>query len=942
MKKICFPILIGLMLCALLTLTGCKTNALKVPENLQVDDLTLELSWKEVKGAGYYSISMEHGGETIQRESSKNSCSLEFLSEGEYVIRVRAIASGSNNEYSNSGWSEKYTFVREHETGLAFRLIDGKDAFEVAGLGTAEGDIVIPATYRGRPVTRIGDRAFYNKNTVTGVTLSESITEIGAQAFTNCSYLTSVNLPASLTAIGERAFQSCRVLESPIVIPDGVEVIGAQAFEYCRKLPSVVFGSGVREIGAGAFNSCDSFTTLVIPDDVTTIGDSAFSLCGKLTSLTMGKGVVSIGTEAFLKCTGLTELTLGESVKTIGGHAFAECTAMVSLTMSDAVETIGESAFAGCTVLSNVGHVSTGMKKISQGAFSDTAVWNSADMVYVGNWFLGCKDGDVSSRQLRSDTVGVADYAFQGCEKFPDLMILPDSVKVIGECAFYECRNLINIALGGGAKDLGEKAFYKCSGLSMVFLGSYDNTAETQIGKSSLESIGSNAFYGCTSLEEITIPDTVRSIGSYAFRRTGIWELSDSAVYADKWLVGYKENGGYSSLNIPDGTVGIAMYALYNCTTVSEVVIPDSVKIIGRSAFYNCTNLAKVVLPSGLTRIEDYTFYHCDSLQLPVLPETLTEIGRSAFYKCRFGSSTTDTAEDTLVIPDSVKTIGDFAFYYSGYTYADPTNIDVTLNGGIDILVLGSGVETIGASAFSNFASLRSVRGGENVKNIGEKAFYKCVSLEEFSFGGALNTIGKKAFQGCTSLKAAILPNSVKQIDHYAFYKCTALENVRLGQAETLGDYAFSGCSSLKNISLPTSLTDIGKQAFRNCKSLESVVLHSGLTTVGAHAFYGCEKLTVYAGAVEKPEGWHERWNSSYRPVVWGTSLEDGYVVSFAIGNSRISNSKAGVVLSNPARESYTFEGWSTAPGGICEYTGENAASAPEGTVLYPIWKKIG
>lgn len=939
MKKFYLPIFICFLLCGLTIFVGCGGKSLSAPSNVAVDEPTLTLTWDEVKYASYYTVSIDGEGTSKQKDSSKNTYSLETLEEGTYTIKVKAKVSGSDGEHSDSPWSKTIVFTREHETGLTFKLINGGSAFEVSGLGSATGDIVVPNVYRGIPVTRIGERAFYtNKNnTVTSVRLSENITEIGAQAFTNCSFLKEINFPSGLTFIGAQAFQSCRALSGSLVIPDGVKEIGAQAFEFCGQLTDITLGKGIKSIPTAAFSACSSLKSIVIPDNVKTIGDSAFAKCTNLSSVSFGKGVTEIGNDAFRQCIALPSVEIAATK--IGDNAFTDCFLLQSLDLSNSVREIGSEAFYGCLNLKDV-RLGNGIGKIARNAFLYTALWEEADdMVTVGNWFLGCKEEDASNYEIADGTIGIADYAFYGVKNFPDLLTIPNSVELIGEGAFYGCSKLINVAIGSGAIELGAKAFYQCTGLTKVFLGSYDRDAEDELGGSSLESIGNSAFNGCSSLKSITIPATVTTVGSYAFLGSGLYQNASREVYAGNWLVGCKDDGGYGSVTIREGTVGIANYAFYLCKTVTEVTIPDSVKTIGRSAFYDCTNLSKVRLPSNLEVIEDYTFYRCTALQLPVLPDTLVSIGRSAFYKCNLGSSGSDTDSDTLVIPDGVKTIGDYAFYDCGFTYLDPDAVDYEKIGGIDILILGTGVEEIGNNAFAKFTSLKRVTFGSNVKTVGEKAFYQCVGLESVSFGNSLQTVGTKAFYGCSALKEAILPESVGQINSYAFYRCSSLSRLDLGGTEEIGDYAFFGCASLSNLTLGR-VTKIGTQAFRNCVGLTSVILRDSVTTIGSHAFYGCQALTFYTERSSVGGDWDARWNSSYRPVVWGCSVsEEGYLLSFVKTSLSVTNLNASNALSAPLREGYVFAGWSSVQNGETEYQSDGLDEVLEGTTLYAVWR---
>ena len=272
-------LLLTLLLCGILILfTACKP-ALPTPSGVNIDQITLELSWNPVTGADYYTVRIGGKDGTDEVDTGKNSYALDYLPEGTYTLSVKAVAGASSGE---SGWSESITFLREHETGLTFRQIDSNTAFEVSGMGTAQGDVVVPAFYRGLPVTRIGDQAFRNKNTLTSVVIGANVREIGEQAFSGCSLLKSVQFGEGLLSIGAQAFQSCRAIDSAITLPGSLVSIGDQAFEYCRLLPAVTFGGKVAQIGASAFEGCEKLTELTLPDSVTSLGTAAFAACTAL------------------------------------------------------------------------------------------------------------------------------------------------------------------------------------------------------------------------------------------------------------------------------------------------------------------------------------------------------------------------------------------------------------------------------------------------------------------------------------------------------------------------------------------------------------------------------------------------------------------------------------------------------------------------------------
>jgi len=670
-----------LTLCFILTVflafAACGTaERLDAPKDVFVEYETLTLRWEEIKGAKSYTVRIEsQNNEPLEVNLSKTYYSLESLLPGEYSISVRA----GGKEIEDSLFSSSVDFKRDEETGLEFKLIYGTE-YEVSGKGSATGIIEIPATYRNKSVTSIGEKAFFGASDVKEVKLPESISSIGAFAFANCSYLEKIEIPEGLSSLGESAFSGCRALEGTIALPAGLMSIPDGAFAYCSSLAGISFGEKVTSIGDNAFTDCADIKSLKFPKSLKTIGKFAFAACSDIKEIVFAEGLESIGEFAFSKALSLRSVTLPDSLKSVGRGVFYYSSQLSSVTLGSGIEEMGDSAFL------------------------DTAIYinSPTNEIYVGNWFIALKDNTAPALSVREGTVGIADNALYA-NQYVTAVELPDSVQYIGKHSFA-VSNIVSIVTGSGVKRISDQAFLYCEKLIDVVLGSYDYVAQ-ELKDSSLESIGNYAFMNCTQLQRIKIPDTVKDIGSYAFRNTDMFKNSlTGAVYADNWIVDFNKTIT-EELVVDKGTVGIARYAFYNCQTLKSVKIDNSVKFIGKGAFYNCISLEKVIFPDTLTRIEDYTFYSCTSLKLTSLPPMLREIGRAAFYMCgRADNYVDDTDSDRLEIPVGVTYIGDFAFYGCGYRSADSIDGN-TETAGIDILVIGDGVEYIGKCSFRGFSS---------------------------------------------------------------------------------------------------------------------------------------------------------------------------------------------------------------------------------------------
>ena len=250
---------------------------------------------------------------------------------------------------------------------------------------TISGDIEIPSTLGGYPVTSIGNDAFYDCYSLTSITIPDSVTIIGDYAFEDCTSLTSVTIGNSVTSIGYAAFCACDSLTS-ITIPDSVTSIGDWAFSYCDSLTSITIPDSVTSIGDYAFLRCGSLANITVDSANTAFSSDKYGVLfnkdkteliqypigNTRTSYKIPDSVTSIGSYAFKYCTSLTSVEIGDSVTSIGDWAFDGCDSLTSITIPDSVTSIGYYAFSGCDSLTDVYYTGTEAqwKAISIGSYN--------------------------------------------------------------------------------------------------------------------------------------------------------------------------------------------------------------------------------------------------------------------------------------------------------------------------------------------------------------------------------------------------------------------------------------------------------------------------------------------------------------------------------------------------------------------------------------------
>jgi hypothetical protein len=432
-------------------------------------------------------------------------------------------------------------------------------------------------------------------------------------------------------------------------------------------------------------------------------------------------------------------------------------------------------------------------------------------------------------------------------------------------------------------------------------------------------SIGGYAFYNCSSLTSINIPNSVTSIDGHAF----------AECYSLK------------SIDIPNSVTSIGSQTFYNCTGLTSCTMGSGVTSIGENAFAYCRSLTSINIPDSVTSIAEQAFYTCTSLT-SVTVEAITPptLGVKAFdstnncpiyvpcdsvdaYKAasRWSSyasriqaiagscppivtakfNVTSTSGPTRIVGNSPR--------YSPLSGVSSIEIDgvvqSSLSTGYTFSATGEHTVTyylkqdsIPGYSFHYCSGMTSCDIGDDITSVGEWAFYQCSGLTSCTIGSGVTSIGSCAFSYCRSLTSIDIPDSVATIgDYFTFGDCSNLTSCTFAegsQLKVIGTSVFDGCTSLTSIDIPDSVTSIGKSAFSSCSSLTSCTIGSGVTSIGNTAFYDCYSLT----SIDIPDSVTSIGNSAFYDCYSLTSCTIGSGVT-TIGDSAFQNCKSltGVTL---------------------------------------------
>ena len=831
------------------------------------------------------------------------------------------------------------------------------------------GTVNIPATVTNNGTTytvkTIGYEAFKNCANLVRIVMPNTVEYMSNYAFQNCTSLINVTIPASMYTIYYSVFEGCTSLKTVICLRSTARSCNVNNF------PSAVYSGATLYVPKGSLSSYQttgcwsSFTTIkeigcdFVEDAIfyNDLGDnkaevtyvhSDYNYFSNFYSgdvnipatVTHGGNtytVTSIHRDAFYYCHYLYSVSLPATVNSIGNYAFYDCTNLTSFNIPEGVEDINYCAFGGCTKLERV-FIPTSVTWIAQNAFANcfaltsitcraktppmcvdsssfpTEAYNNATLSVPST---ALSDYQSASVWQNFSSIEGKDYDFEDNGIYY-VITGPNTASVTYKDTNFNCYsggvNIPTTVTHEGTlytvTAIGRSAFRECPDLTSVSI------------PSTVTVIDYAAFYKCTGLTSITVPSDVVSIGEFAFRESGLRQVT-----------------------LRNGVTRIGRAAFYNCEALTGISIPNSVIELGDLCFQNCTSLTSASIGTGLTEIPHQCFTMCSALSSVSIPSTVKIYRNFSFYNTGFTSLNITAGVDSI----GYSAFGDCMQLTSITFPASAKFIDNLVLTGCDILavitvnsgnpnycaidnVLYNKAQTrlmryapqipnnyatipntcvaIATGAFDGAVNLDKITIGSNVANIGYNAFNRCLSLTAFDIAdgnthymtddGVLysrdsagkpqsiikypanrpdkhysvlnttDTVSSYAFAQTSKLQSVYIPKQLKELESSSFTNSSAKRVVIDEGLTRIPEYAFDECESLQSIYVPSTVTSIGEQAFVYAFELSELTF-AGTTppAIEAHAFYGAgydnsNPVTIYAPAGASSAYSSHDWNSNY------------------------------------------------------------------------------
>lgn len=621
-------------------------------------------------------------------------------------------------------------------------------------------------------------------------------------------------------------------------------------YQYASEITSIDIAPGITSIGSYAFYGC-AINTVTIPSDVSVVGTGAFDSCSRLQTVSIPEGVTEIKNDAFYGCTALTNLRLPSTLQAIGNRAFYN-TALTNVTYAG-----NGAAFAQISIGSN-----------NTALTSASITYQSGESGTIGQitWTY-----DNATKTLTLSGTGhvgepASGYEWDSYRSSIETVIVEEGITGIASNAFKDCYNLTSVSLPRTMTGMMySDMFSGCTSLEEITI------------PEGVTELSSRIFYGCTSLKSITIPASVQKIYNSAFENCT--SLEKVTVLGDVSEIGYRAFSGCSSLKefeIVGSIAAVDGYAFENCTSLAEIKFPEGLtQLTGYIQFNGCKSLQKVIFPSSLELIESNPFSNNISPNIIYQADPKHWAGISNVYNIgncdvHFAIDGTDSGEcgtnvkwtfdsaaKKLTVepadPGQPASVNGYTLDYSAAPWAK-------YRGSIQNIEIKEGVTSIREQAFAETNNLKNILLPETIMEISEDAFGWGTNVRTISYAGTYEDWQAKNFSlyisGYTVIcESSELPDDEEEISG----KCG--ENAVWTFDEETGKLTISGTgpmydygrqnvnswidapwyniqNSIISIDIQDGITYIGKETFSNCTKVKQVTIAASVTEVADDVFY--------------------------------------------------------------------------------------------------------
>lgn len=768
---------------------------------------------------------------------------LRWIISNNFVLRIDG--SGAMKNYSQTDkapWVSRQAWVHTAYIGKDITSIGNYGLFTLNELREIYFE-------EGSKLQSIGNHAFQFTK-ISAITLPESVSSIGNYAFAENRHLTEISIPQAVTKLSYGAFQGCSGL-TKATIPETVTSIESEVFDKCQALTiygvkdsvadayaerhAIPFESTGNAVYQGAVN--DQLSWNYTDGTLTISGNGAMQdmegytgqpwykmengvkLQERIRKVVIGAGVENIGAYAFIGHSNLQEVVFegAEQAKitAIGKHAFQN-TAITAISLPTSVRTLGNYCFAGCTELKSV--------EIPEG-------------------------------------LGVIPYAaFQGCATL-EKATLPASLTMIEGMAFDQCPAVVIYGLlDTKAQEYAQdnNIAFEATGAA-TYEGAVTDSMRWSYSDGVLTITGSGRMTDCSvnggqpwekayngvklqeRIEKVVIGSGVENIGAYAFFHaenlsTVVFDGESTLKSIDKHAF---QGSGLIRMEMPDSITELGNYVFADCEELKEVSVSTGVEAMPYAAFSGSSNLYKVILPASVQAFNSQVFEGCDRLMIICDEGSAAEsyadshdipvifTGSNAQYGGKFGNGLRWEFENGELRILGTGTMPEYEAE-GEQPWKDAGGVD--LQGMIETITIGKGVENIGAYAFFNLSAVKTVT---------------------FEDGSSLKNIGKHAFQNL-SMTQVTLPDTVETIERYAFAGCSELTAFRVPAKVSVLTYAmFEGCTSLETVYIPESVTFIENDIVKDCPKVTLQGVKDGIADYYATKWgipYQAEGQASYEG----------------------------------------------------------------------------------------------